>query len=274
MPIEQANRLLIKTPEGVVFSLRLASPLTRCVAWLVDLGCIATLCLAIGTLLGILRLISFDLAAAFVLLGYFGVSIGYGIATEWFWRGQTIGKRLLKLRVMDAEGLRLQFNQIVLRNLLRFVDMLPAFYLVGGMAALLNRRNQRLGDFAANTIVIWNPAREEPDLEKALGGMKYNSLRAYPHLAARLRQRVTPPEAMLALQAIIRREDFNPEARVRLFAQLGSHFRALVEFPADSSEGLSDEQYVRNVVDIVFRAKLQSSPAPAGEPGQKKLEAV
>ena len=76
---------------------------------------------------------------------------------EWRWRGQTIGKRLLRLRVVDAEGMRLQFNQIVTRNLLRFVDSLPAFYFVGGLACWLSPKCQRLGDIAANTIVIRNP---------------------------------------------------------------------------------------------------------------------
>ncbi len=91
---------------------------------------------------------------ALVILGYFVVQVGYGIACEWLWRGQTVGKRLLRLRVMDAQGLHLQFSQVALRNLLRFVDSLPAFYLVGGLVSLLNSRAQRLGDFVANTIVI------------------------------------------------------------------------------------------------------------------------
>ena len=55
----------------------------------------------------------------------FAISVGYAIFTEWFWRGQTVGKRLLRLRVIEEQGLRLQFSQIVTRNLLRFVDMLP-----------------------------------------------------------------------------------------------------------------------------------------------------
>ena len=67
---------------------------------------------------------------------YFVVWIGYGILFEWFWRGQTPGKRLFRLRVMDVNGLRLQFHQILMRNLLRAVDSLPACYLVGGLACL------------------------------------------------------------------------------------------------------------------------------------------
>src|SRR5205085_9331588 len=141
-------------------------------------------------------------------------------------RGQSIGKKLFRLRVVDAEGLRLQFNQIVTRNLLRFVDSLPAFYLVGGMVSLLNPACQRLGDIAANTIVIRNPRLTEPDLDQLLAG-KYNSLRQHPHLAARLRQRVSPAEASLAVQALLRREQFELLSRIELFAELAAHFRDL-----------------------------------------------
>jgi hypothetical protein len=153
---------------------------------------------------------------------------------------------------MDAEGMRLQFDQIVTRNLLRFVDMLPALYFVGGLACWLNRNCQRLGDIAANTVFIRAPLVAEPDLNQLLSG-KFNSLRHYPHLAARLRQRVAPPEAAVAVQALVRRDQFEPAARVDLFAQLAAHFRAKVDFPADAWDGVPDEQYVRNVVDVIYR---------------------
>jgi hypothetical protein len=189
-----------------------------------------------------------------MMISYFAISIGYGILLEWIWRGQTLGKRILRLRVMDAEGLRLQVNQIVMRNLLRFVDMLPAFYLVGGIAAFVNRRGQRLGDLAANTVVVRNPKLSEPDLEQLLAG-KYNSLRDYPHLEARLRQRVSPAEAAIAMRALLRRDGLDPRARVELFSELAEHFRTLVNFPSEAIEGMPDEQYVRNVVDVLYRAR-------------------
>jgi hypothetical protein len=158
---------------------------------------------------------------------------------------------------MDEGGLRLQFSQILIRNLLRFVDMLPGFYLVGGLACFFSKRSQRLGDFAANTIVVRNPKIEEPNLDQlALG--KFNSLRRYPHLEARLRQRVSPDEARLALQSLLRRDEFEPSARVELFAELAAHFRALVVFPQEAVETIADEQYIRNVVDVLFRK--QSAP--------------
>lgn len=248
------NSLLIKTPEGIAFSMLLASPVTRFLAYSIDLGCIIAATTVVGSLLGFLNFISLDFARAISVLAFFLLQIGYGIGAEWFWRGQTVGKRLFRLRVVDVQGLQLQFSQIVMRNLLRFVDMLPAFYLVGGITAFLNRRGQRLGDLAANTVVIRNPRLNEPNLDQLLAG-KFNSLRNYPHLEARLRQRSSPGEAAVALQAIVRREEFEPAARVELFEHIAAHFRSLVEFPPEAVEGISDEQYLRNVVDILFRKK-------------------
>jgi hypothetical protein len=182
------------------------------------------------------------------------IGIGYGILFEWLWRGQTLGKKLLRLRVVDAGGLRLQFSQIVIRNLLRFVDSLPLLYFVGGVTCILNSKTQRLGDIAANTVVIHHPKVTEPDLDQLLAG-KYNSLRQYPHLEGRLRQRVTPEEAGIALRALLRRDEFEPQARVELFSAIAAHFRSKAEFPAEATEGITDEQYIRNIVDVLYRTR-------------------
>ena len=249
--------LKIRTPEGIVFSQLLAGPVTRFLAWFIDFFCIIAAMSVLGVLLGLMRRISPGFGAALSVLAYFVISIGYGIFLEWAWRGQTVGKRLFRLRVVDAEGMRLQFNQIVTRNLLRFVDSLPASYFVGGVTCWLNPNCQRLGDIAANTIVIRNPRVSEPDLDQLLAG-KFNSLRQYPHLAARLRQRVSPGEAAVALQALLRRDEFDPVARVGLFGELAAHFHAKVEFPAETSDGVADEQYLRNVVDVLYRTDAGS----------------
>ncbi len=245
---------VIKTPEGIVFSQTLAGPATRFLAWFVDLAVIAGISTGLAQVASLLGFAGGDIAAAIFTIGYFAISIGYGILLEWSLRGQTLGKRLLRLRVVDAEGMRLQFDQILTRNLLRSVDMLPGFYFVGGLACWLSRKCQRLGDIAANTIVIRTPVVTEPDLDQLLAG-KFNSLRQYPHLVARLRQRVSPADASTALQALIRRAQFEPEARVDLFRQLADHFRAKVDFPREATDGIADEQYVRNVVDVLYRSR-------------------
>jgi uncharacterized RDD family membrane protein YckC len=254
MAVGKTDTLLIKTPEGIIFPLLLAGPVTRFLAWGIDLACISVASTLAGTLLSMLKLVSLDFARAALVLSYFAISIGYGVVSEWYWRGQTLGKRLLRLRVMDEQGLHLQFSQVVVRNLLRFVDMLPAFYLAGGVACLMSRRAQRLGDFAANTIVVRNPEVVEPDLDQLIPD-KYNSFREYPHLIARLRQRVSPEEAGIALQALLRRDQLDLQARVDLFAEIASHFRSIVEFPQEATWGIADEQYIRNILDVLFRTK-------------------
>jgi uncharacterized RDD family membrane protein YckC len=263
--VNLSSELKIRTPEGVVFSYRLAGPITRSLAWGIDFVIIMVIMFGAQTGLAFLHAISPDFGGAVAALLFFGLSIGYGMVLEWLWRGQTVGKRLLRLRVLDATGLRLQFHQFLLRNLLRAVDIMPAFYMVGGLTSLLNRRAQRLGDLAAGTVVVHSPTYAEPNLEQLLAG-KFNSLRNSPHLAARLRQRVSPDEARLALTALLRRESYDPDARIALFAELAAHFKELVAFPAEDVDALPDEQYVRNVVDILFRTKAEPVPLRVEEP--------
>ncbi|HSH93581.1 MAG TPA: RDD family protein, partial [Roseimicrobium sp.] len=255
--------LIIRTPEGVSFSLLLASPVSRFMAWTVDQMCILAAASLAGAILGKLGLLSQDVAKALIILAVFVLQVGYGMFSEWHWRGQTLGKRLLRLRVVDINGLPLQPGQVIVRNLLRFVDVLPVGYLVGGLTAFLNKRGQRLGDIAANTVVVRNPVTVLPDLDQIMAG-KFNSLRDHPHLVARLRQQVGTPVATAALQAVLRRDEFLPDARVALFQDFTTFFRRLVEFPPDAVEGVADEQYVRNVVDVLFRTRPESGkPRPA-----------
>jgi uncharacterized RDD family membrane protein YckC len=250
----QNHQLTIRTPEGVTFHLPLAGPMSRCLAWMVDAACILAAFQALKALIGLLGIISADISMAFATLIFFGIRTGYAIVMEWFWQGQTIGKRVLGLRVMDVNGLRLQPSQIIIRNLLRAVDSLPLFYLVGGLACLATAFGQRLGDLAANTIVIKSSQAAEPDLDLLLEKNRYNSLKAYPHLVARLRQLIAPEEAGLALQSLMRRDELLPGARLALFDMLAGHLKKKVNFPPEALEGVSDEQYVRNVVDVVFTA--------------------
>lgn len=259
-PSRREGSLQILTPEGIHFSFQLAGPVSRMFAWLIDFFAVGFLTALVSSGLMFFALISPDLAMALIVLATFLLQVGYTIVLEWFWRGQTLGKRLLGLRVMDVQGLKLQSSQIVVRNLLRFVDMLPVFYLVGGFFAAVTRYSQRLGDLAANTIVVRKVPGFEPDLETLSAG-KFNSLRSYPHLAARLRQRIGPEEVRIASQALMRREQMDDQPRVELFRELAAHFRGLADFPPEAIEGISDEQYVRNVVDLLLRPKASVTDA-------------
>jgi uncharacterized RDD family membrane protein YckC len=250
------SSLDIETPEGIVFSYRLATPVTRSLACAVDTAA------WVGTALLAMRMaraagvVSTDWATFLGVILYFAVSIGYAILLEWRWHGQTLGKRLFGLRVIDMYGLRLQLSQIVLRNLLRLMDALPMFYLVGGITALVSRNGQRLGDLVANTVVAHEQRREAPDLEQ-IAPAKYNSLLAWPHLARRLRILASPEAVGFAVRAVSHRDSYEPLARVALFADLATYFRSQVRFPEAALEGLTDEQFIRSVLRVIFSPKIR-----------------
>ena len=254
MSTARANTLDIRLPEGVVFSLPLAGPATRFLAWLVDLLGILVMLIVINNVVHLLDIVSPDAATGVAVVLFFAVPIFYGILFEGFWHGQTPGKKALGLRVMDARGLRLDLRQVVIRNLLRAVDVLPSLYLVGGTACFFTARAQRLGDLAADTVVVRIEHPVAPDLTQIATG-KYNTLRDHPVLAARLRQRVPPAEAGLALQALLRRDDLDPDARVALFEPLAARFRVAGPLPETLTLDLTDEQLVRNVVDVLFQSR-------------------
>lgn len=244
--------LSIRTGEGVEFALQLAGPLTRALAWGLDFLLIFGLWMLLGQLSVGLNWIVPELATAILLIGVFLIPIIYHIAFEWYWRGQTPGKRVFKLRVVDADGMRLRPGQVILRNLLRTVDSLPALSLVGGLTCFFNLRSQRLGDLAANTVVIRIPAVPSPNLAPILEN-RANSFRRHSHIAARLRQKTPPALATLALQALGRRHELEPAARLQLFSELAARFKEIAPLPTEEVEALADEQFVRNAVDVIYR---------------------
>jgi uncharacterized RDD family membrane protein YckC len=263
----EPNTLRIVTPEGVVFRYALAGPVIRALAWIIDAGCVLGTSGAIASVLQRLGLLNPDLARALITISYFVLSIGYAMCFEWFWRGQTLGKRTVGIRVIDAEGLSLQPYQVIIRNLLRFVDVLPVMYLVGGFASALGRRSQRLGDLAAHTVVVrsWNVAR--PDLEK-IGRSKYNSLLEHASICARLRQKVSPEALSVAFAALVRRDELDPTSRAELFADLAAHFDSLAGFPDELKEQITAEQLVRNTVEVLY-ASAQSPTAAASKSARR-----
>src|ERR1700692_4608959 len=120
------NSLLIRTPEGIEFALPLAGPFSRMLALIIDLAAVAPRGSVLEKPLAPLMVFGQDVAGGVLILVDFVLSLIYAMAAEWAWRGQTVGKRLLGLRVVDAQGLRLEPSQVIVRNLLRFIDALPA----------------------------------------------------------------------------------------------------------------------------------------------------
>jgi uncharacterized RDD family membrane protein YckC len=275
MALGRTTTLDIRTPDGITFSMPLAGPIPRFFAWVIDFLIYIALSRAIGMLAMLGSIISADFAFAAQLLLDLVIGLGYSMLLEWIWNGQTVGKRVLKLRVVDEGGRGLSGGQVVVRNLLRAIDMLPLFYGVGGIFHVLTARCQRLGDLAAGTIVVRRIDAGSPDVDELLAG-KYNSFRDYPVIEARLRQRVSPEEAKICLSALLRRNQLDPDARLDVYQRLADHFRSLGEFPESITFGLTDEQYLRNTAESLFRkrpdGKLVKRKAAAAEVEPAGLE--
>jgi uncharacterized RDD family membrane protein YckC len=177
MPIDRGispDQLTIDTPEQVSIRFPVAGLGSRFLAILTD-----TVIQAIAYTLLILVLVLIATSApkvaggelsragekwliAGLIVFHFLMFWGYFTLFETFWNGQTPGKKLCKIRVMQQSGRQITFFEAVTRNLLRIVDMLPGFYLIGVITTLCNRQHQRLGDLAAGTLVIHERPSDEP----------------------------------------------------------------------------------------------------------------
>jgi uncharacterized RDD family membrane protein YckC len=144
------TRLRVETPEGVDLLLSPAGPLVRARAFAVDLLLRGALSLLAIGLLGRLG----DLGIGLALILLFLLNWGYMVLFEALNQGRSPGKQLLGLCVVHEDGTPVSWGAALLRNLLRFVDMLPLGYACGLLASLVSPRFQRLGDLAAGTLVI------------------------------------------------------------------------------------------------------------------------
>lgn len=144
------GRLSLITPEGVRILLTPAGPVPRAWAWAIDFLIYLVAISLLNALLG-----QFKLGAGLILIGGFILYWGYAIICEVYWDGRTIGKRLLGLQVLRADGLPVGWRESVLRNLLLVGDFLPFFYFTGLLCMLFDTQFRRLGDIVAGTQVVY-----------------------------------------------------------------------------------------------------------------------
>jgi len=151
------DHLAIDTPENIILNAELAGFGTRCIAAIIDYLILLVFILVASSLYlqavpvrdrtetGVLAVIAL---IQFVIISF------YHLILELFWNGQTIGKRIVGTRVVQANGLPLTASGAIIRNLVRLFDFLPVFYGIGLITMFVSNQTQRLGDMAARTIVI------------------------------------------------------------------------------------------------------------------------
>jgi uncharacterized RDD family membrane protein YckC len=261
-PKPSGDIVQIETPEHVVFEYELAGPGSRVLAALIDFMLVGLVML--GLFIFVLVLVGGDLqgigpyAVALGIVAAFVTLWGYPILFELYLRGQTPGKRSLGLRVIQEGGFALTPSIVLARNFMRIVDFLPAFYGLGLLVMVFNRRYKRLGDFVAGTLVI-----REKNVATASAprtSLPRRTTAAGEEIVAALRRggvhRLPKAQVQLIEDFLDRRDGMSPDARRRIALQLATAVRAVVE----TDHLMASERLLEGVAAAVQAGE----PGPAG----------
>jgi uncharacterized RDD family membrane protein YckC len=155
----------VLTPEGVEFVLYPAGLPIRAFALGIDVlfqGAILIILLISAGIVGMVMGFWFTMIAAF-LLNWF-----YHTFCEILFQGQSMGKRIMGIRVVRSDGSPVNPGASFLRNLLRFADTFLMLYLIAFLCMNISRGFRRIGDWAADTLVVYTAgvrgALKEPAL--------------------------------------------------------------------------------------------------------------
>jgi uncharacterized RDD family membrane protein YckC len=105
-----------------------------------------------GLLVGIATAVSPRLAS-FLTLPFGLLGLLYWVYFEGAY-GQTLGKMAMDVVVVKDDGSDCDYAASLVRNVLRIVDALPTFYIVGLVVIYVSDEGQRVGDIAASTVVV------------------------------------------------------------------------------------------------------------------------
>lgn len=238
------------TPEAVAVERELAGLGSRFAAALLDILIQIAIFAAVGIGLAAARP-GPDTVVVVVLVTWVALLWVYPIAFETGLGGQTPGKRAARIRVVRSDGRPVSFLPVLVRNLLRIVDLLPSMYAVGAVLILVTPRGQRLGDLAAGTVVVYEtpvPEPQElafehgPDRERLTRGMDVGTL--------------TPQEYSVVRSFLLRRGGLDPAARAGLADRLADGLRRRVGAP----EGRESSEAFLEAVAGAYRERWGSGP--------------
>jgi uncharacterized RDD family membrane protein YckC len=212
--MELDETLTLAAPEGIDLDLVLAGIVSRAAALVID------------TLLQVLAFLVLSWFAslfentgvAIAAVSLFMIVFGYPVLMETFARGQTLGKKAIGIAVVRLDGSRETFLGAVIRNIVRLIDLLPGVYTVGCIAILATKKNQRLGDLVAGTIVI-RRGKQQQYAGGAIGfDPLWGQLPSEPpaEIAAWDTSAVTPDEVAAIRAFLGRRHQLDPMHRSQL----------------------------------------------------------
>src|SRR2546430_9968705 len=144
-----AGRLEVETPDHVVLRYDLAGAGNRGFAAVLDFVIATVIAFTANVILtwaGAYNQANLAIFGGLTLIVTLVLIWAYFILLEWLWNGQTIGKRVHRLRVINEDGSPARFTAVLIRNLMRLVDFLPALYGLGVLVIVLSPKSQRPRD--------------------------------------------------------------------------------------------------------------------------------
>ena len=221
------NEIRLRTPESVELEFPLSGIGSRAYALFVDY---TLLSLAIAGFLFLWSIVSYQMVQYFPsapglgswliaipVLMCFVIFVGYFVFFETLWQGQTPGKRLAQIRVIRDDGRPIALPQATLRSLLRTFDDL-SFFMVGFLLIAVGKKEKRLGDWVAGTVVI-QEQRSKPGtiqvLDEAKARQVADSLREEQDIS-----RLLPDDFAVVREYLRRRSKLSNHARATVSLRL------------------------------------------------------
>ncbi len=250
---------LLSTPENVDLHLELAGVGNRILACVIDT--LLTYAIIICVILGLALLaylgdsfplpsesktVAFYYLLAAGILLVLVINFGYSIFFEGMWRGQSPGKRLAQIRVIEQNGQTVSWTSVIIRNLIRVVDV--GLALIGLVVMLVDKNERRLGDLAAGTLVI----RERLPSRTAsiLNVTAKESSDSFVDVG-----RLSPAEYDLVLSFLERRERLSRNHRPLLARKLETYLREKLQQP---TAGESPEFFIEKVY-LAYKKRADQS---------------
>jgi uncharacterized RDD family membrane protein YckC len=236
------------TPEAVTITVDVAGLGSRMIAWLIDTAIQLAIAVPIiigvgaGELTGTVELVVLSLVLFVLFWGYYPLF-------ELFWQGTTPGKRAQRLRVLRTDGQPAGGAAIVVRNLIRIVDVI-LFPFLAVISMIVTTRAQRLGDLAAGTMVVRERRLTLPQVITVPGRSDLPAVDATG---------LSEREYDVIRSFLSRRSSLDASARWRLAAQLASSLRGRV---GSLPHGLSDEAMLEAVAQS-YRRRFGNGGVPS-----------
>ena len=146
------NKISIVTPQNIELEYELGSVGDRIVAGLVDIAIMIAYCIVAGIVLNYASLHNTTQVVITTII--FLPVMFYSLFSELLMHGQTVGKRVMSIRIISLTGNQPAFSQYLIRWLFRLIDIWSSSFLLSIIIIAVSEKRQRLGDIVANTTLI------------------------------------------------------------------------------------------------------------------------